>query len=454
MQTASREESPGPVVTVIGAGSTTFGPKFIRDMLNHPALDCAEYRFCDIDRNRLRIMEQLATRLGAHRGQFAITTGTDRRSLLPGSDVVLINVDSAHYTTWEQDYRIPVEAGSRQVFGELGGIGGFFHSLRQVPLHEEIGQDILQACPDALVLIASNPLNRICYALREKVGLERVVGLCHGTEMAEQLFLPRLLDLPGDRIETTSAGTNHLTWILGLRDRETGADLLPELDRALNDPAHAGFQPMSRWVYHHFGYYPATGDSHAGEYLPFARDLTGEIGPDFADKSANEAAHWSFLERAARGDIPLDAERPDDSRESEELRLQGFFDPRSWADTLVFPLLNALHGNQPTRMAALNLPNRGIIPELPDDVFIEVPAYVDPAGIHPFHCRLPEACAAWNRRDCDQLRLTVEAALTGDRRTALLALSLDPVADPLPVIEKAFDALLAEQAAYLPRFQC
>jgi hypothetical protein len=37
-----------PIITVIGAASTTFGPEVLRDILNHPEVGGATLRFVDI----------------------------------------------------------------------------------------------------------------------------------------------------------------------------------------------------------------------------------------------------------------------------------------------------------------------------------------------------------------------------------------------------------------------
>ena len=55
---------------------------------------------------------------------------------------------------------------------------------------------------------------------------------------------------------------------------------------------------------------------------------------------------------------------------------------------------------------------------------------------------LPSALAAFNRRDIDQMELIVEAALTGDRRTVLQAMLLDPVTDSVRSAEAILDEML------------
>ncbi len=134
-----------PVITVIGAASTTFGPRVLRDMYNLHALGGATFRFVDINSQRLDIYHRLALQINSHLEiPCTIEATTERREALSGSDYVIISVDTGHYQTWEQDFTVPVKHGIRQILGELGGPGGLFHSLRQIPLHLAIGRDIAE----------------------------------------------------------------------------------------------------------------------------------------------------------------------------------------------------------------------------------------------------------------------------------------------------------------------
>ena len=422
-----------PVITVIGAASTTFGPKVLRDILNHPAVGGCTVRFVDIDEERLAVYAKLAHKVnGLLQRPITIEASTDRRAALPGSDYVILSVDSGHYNTWELDFTIPVKHGVRQVLGELGGPGGLFHALRQIPLHLAIGHDIAELAPAAMVMVASNPLNRICLAMERHTGAGQIVGLCHGVEMALYLFLNRVMGMDGDEMEVTAAGANHLTWILDLRERATGIDLYPRM-RACLAALESDEQSLSRKLLDVYGYFPGTLDSHAGEYIPYAYEFHGLDGIDFDAHRQQEEQRWRYLRELADDEVQWDQyEQGYGGQEalSPELRLDDFFAPRSWADTLAFPIIASVIENRLLRMPAINLLNDGAIPNLPADVFVEAPAVVDASGVRLEHIgSLPKALAAFNRRDIDQMELTVEAAVTGDRRILLQALLLDPVVD-------------------------
>lgn len=445
-----------PTITIIGAASTTFGPKVLRDILNHPQIGGSSLRFVDVNEERLAIYDKLARKLNERlRIPIQIVSTTDRRAVLAGSDYVIITVDTGHYHTWQQDFSVPVKYGSRQILGELGGPGGLFHSLRQIPLHLEIARDIRDLCSDALVMVTSNPLNRICLALERYADLGQILGLCHGVEMALYLFLNRVMGINGDDMAVTAAGTNHLTWILDLRHKETGEDLLPLMKACLARMTDDE-QSLSRKLLDVYGYFPGTLDSHAGEYISYAWEFYGIKGIDFSGHLEQEANRWQYLNALANNDAEWDkfeATYGDQSELSAELRLDPFFAPRSWADTLAIPIIAAVAANEFQRLPAVNMVNAGQIDNLPRGVFVETPAIVNGGGLYPVAMGdLPAPLAAFNRRDIDQTELIVEAAARGERNFVLQAALLDPVAESVIQVENMVDEMLRANAPYLPQF--
>jgi alpha-galactosidase len=441
-----------PIITIIGAASITFGPKLLRDIINHPEVDGCTFRFVDIHEEHLAIYTQLAKHLREFTGRsFHVEADADRKKMLSDSDYVMISVETGHYDFWKKDYTMPRQLGSRQINGELGGPGGMIHAFRQIPLHLDIAQDITALCPKATVMVMSNPLNRICLALARYSQIGEVIGLCHGVEMAEKLYLNKILDMDGNDIEATAAGTNHLTWIIELRRKSTGEDLYPLLAERVKtyDPA---FEPLSRKLYDVYGYYSATGDAHMGEYIPYAWEFIDMGESRFEHNKAYDEQRWTYLAKLTSGEIAFSV-RPEKEDVSTELRLIDFLSPRSWVDTLSIPIIAAALSNKVHRMPALNLLNTGQIENLARDVFVETPGIVDATGVRPVHMGcLPKPLAAFCQRDIDQTELTVEAAVTGDYRTALQAMLLDPVTDSAQSAENILQTMLKEYKAYLPNF--
>jgi alpha-galactosidase len=439
-----------PTIVVIGAASITFGPKVLRDIINHPELDGSTLRFVDIDEEHLEIMTGLARRLtDAVEHSVVIESTTDRQAALKRADYVLVSVEVEHYRLWKQDFSIPVRLGIRQVTGELGGPGGLFHSLRQIPIHLDIARDIETICPHAIVMVESNPLNRICLALRRYSNVGQIIGLCHGVEIVQN-YLGKVLGYETEELMATAAGTNHLTWILDLRLQATGEDLYPTLREKLAD-YDPGFEPLSRKLFEVYGTYPSCGDTHVGETIPYAWEFVGLEGPPLDDRSQYTEERWRYLDGLSRGG-EVDAGAYDEEM-AKELRLTEFFKPRSWVDTLAFPIMAAIQTNRIHRMPAVNMLNRGTITNLPADVFVETPAVVDSSGVHPMRISdMPRPLAAFCRRDVEQMELTVEAAVKGDRKLVLQAMLLDPVVDSVRAAERVLDEMMKTQADYLPQF--
>jgi alpha-galactosidase len=118
-------------------------------------------------------------------------------------------------------------------------------------------------------------------------------------------------------------------------------------------------------------------------------------------------------------------------------------------------IIEAMETNQPVRING-NVPNWGLIDNLPPGCCVEVPCLVDGNGVQPASVGdLPVQLAALNRTNVNVQQLIVEAALTGDVESVYHAVMLDPLTAAvctLPQIRAMVDDLLAAQARWLPQF--
>jgi len=97
--------------------------------------------------------------------------------------------------------------------------------------------------------------------------------------------------------------------------------------------------------------------------------------------------------------------------------------------------------------------NDGALAELPDDAVVEIPARVDRDGaradvltpLAPEMLGLVQQVKAYER-------LTVKAAVDGDRDAALKALLANPLVARYSVARPLLDAILDANQAHLPRF--
>jgi alpha-galactosidase len=101
----------------------------------------------------------------------------------------------------------------------------------------------------------------------------------------------------------------------------------------------------------------------------------------------------------------------------------------------------------------LNLPNEGLIPNLPADAIVEVPGLISGLGIHGLNMPpLPDGLAERGRRELALSSLTVDACVRGDRQLALQALLLDPMINDIDTARAILDDFLTVFAEYLPQF--
>jgi alpha-galactosidase len=154
---------------------------------------------------------------------------------------------------------------------------------------------------------------------------------------------------------------------------------------------------------------------------------------DWNRASVERDKNWRTITAMVRGGLPVDDLQDVDSEGAVEI-IEGLLDHKGYH-------------------SAVNIPNRGYIPNLPDGAIVELPASFTGGGIQGLHLDpLPEMVAELCRREISVAGLSVDAAVTGDRQTALQALLLDPCLNDMDTARAILDACLSEYAAYLPRF--
>jgi 6-phospho-beta-glucosidase len=115
-------------------------------------------------------------------------------------------------------------------------------------------------------------------------------------------------------------------------------------------------------------------------------------------------------------------------------------------------LMASLHDGRGD-LQVVDVRNDGALPDRSPDDVVEVTARIDREGAHPLRFRpldveehdLVERVKAFER-------LTLEAARTGERSTALRALRANPLVGDGPESEPLLDALLEANRRFLPQF--
>ncbi len=429
-------------IVLIGAGSRSFGRGQIADILQAPELRGHQVTLTlvDQDETALETMTALAERIKAHSGtDVALQSTTDRRQALPGADYVITAVARQRMPLWEQDFRVPLAYGFRHCLGENGGPGALFHALRSLELVIPICRDIEVLCPHALLLNFTNPEARVLHAIYHLTTV-RAAGICHGVFSALNA-ISHYLERPWEELDIVSAGMNHFYYVLQIKDKATGEDLLGEVRRRILADDSGRVPPLYRKMLEIFDMVTYMSDDHIGEYVSYGAEFGGvkwHYGQEVRPVPLHEApSSQPTLEEYASGQRPLD---------EWVLRRSG---------EITVPMICDIEFDRGNWRPAVNVLNRDLyISNLPASGVVEVPAVVDAQGIHPLKVGpLPEPVAAMIRTQFSIIELVTEAYRTRDRRLLLQALLLDPVVNSVTAAERLLDDMLTLQAEYLPSFR-
>ncbi|AYF97639.1 alpha-galactosidase [Protaetiibacter intestinalis] len=427
-----------PTIVFLGAGSVVFTRQLLTDLLRFPDLPVLDLALHDIDAERLEVARLTALDVAAQLGrEVRVTASADRRSALVGADFVVNMIQVGGIAATRVDLELPARRGLRQTIGDTTGVGGVFRALRTFPVLSGIARDMRELCPDAWFLNYTNPMAMNIWWMSHVAPDIRAVGLCHSVYWTVN-DLCELVGVPLEGTHYRAAGVNHQAWLTEWsRD---GEDLYPLLRaRIASDPELE--RRVRVEIFRRIGYYPTETSEHSSEYLDwFLRDdaqierfrleplqyigISEENVREFEDARAT---------LAAGGHVPLHEEG----------------DAAEYAPQIIHSMLTGT-----AREIHVNVPNAGLIDNLPQGAVVEVPATVDASGVHPIAWgSVPPAGAALNRAYLSVAELAIRAAAEGDPEFVRRAVLVDPNASstltPTEIWELC-DELTAAHAALLP----
>jgi 6-phospho-beta-glucosidase len=420
-------------VTVIGGGST-YTPELVEGLLSRrEVLDLHEIHLVDTDADRLRVLGPFAQRMAAATaGDVQVQWGSDRSEGIAGAGFVVSQIRVGGMAARERDEQLGREFGL--IGQETVGVGGFANALRTIPVALDIAADVARYAPGATLLNFTNPAGLVTEAICRH-GDVPAIGLCN-VPWTVKAQVARALRVEPALVTFDYVGLNHLSWFRGVtvdgadRTAEVLAWLRARLERHAteNEPAWTAdavdvfeaipnyyllyYYETDAWVRHQ-----ALHPTRASEVMRIERALLAQYDdPSLTHKppelSERGGAYYSEAAAALMADLTTGA--------------------------------GTVH--------VVNAPNRGAIPGLRDDVVVEVSARVGSGEVTP----LPVAPL---RPDVDALvrtmkdfeLLTVEAAVHGDRESALRALVTNPIGPSMSQAPAVWERLLEMNAGQLGR---
>ena len=393
----------------------------------HEALPICEIALMDVDEKKLEVMHGFCQRFAENLGfRVSFSKTTDRKQAIYGADFVNTQIRVGGNAARANDERIPLSMGL--IGQETTGAGGFAKGLRTIPVMLDIGKDVQELSPRAWIINYTNPTGVVTEAVLQHTKAN-IAGLCAGGMFAQN-WTAKALGVRAEDVRYNFAGLNHMNFSYNVtvkgrpltdEEFEQVAKGVGSVDISLILKLGALPSPYLQHYYHQSRTVKKMQEASQtrGEVV---QGLEEELFRDFADQTINTKPET--LEKRGGG---------------------GYSE-------VATATMNALYNNEDTWLV-VNVPNQGVFSFLADEAVIETPCIINATGITPIVQPPPTKVVQGLITAVKSYEtLTVEAAVTGCRDTALLALLAHPLISDYDTAEVLLTKILETNKEYLPAF--
>jgi 6-phospho-beta-glucosidase len=437
-------------LTILGGGGFRV-PLVYRALLAQTGLPrVTEVVLHDLDADRLDAIRHVLRQLAAGDPTApTVAAHTDLDRALEGADFVFSAIRVGGGAGRIHDERVALGLG---VLGqETTGPGGLAYALRTVPVALDIAERVARVAPQAWLINFTNPAGLITEAVQQVLG-RRAIGICDSPVALGRRCAAAVGADPAT-VHLDYVGLNHLGWLRGLH--VAGRDLLPDLladDEALATVEEAsligpdwvrslGMIP-NEYLYYYYCNREAVaailaGGRTRGEFLQAQQQrFYARVGADpggaletWRTARAEREATYMAQARAASGAV----------RDAAELQSGGY-------EGVAVTLMHALARNE-RALLILNVRNGTAVTGLPADAVVEIPCAVDGSGPRPLAVSALGGHQLGLMQQVKEVeQVTIRAALTGSRATALKAFALHPLVGSLATARALLDGYLSRPA--------
>lgn len=435
-------------IAFIGAGSFGFTRRLVRDLMTFPAFKDAELALMDIDPVKLEFSRRMTEKiLAAGNYPAKLTVTMDREEALRGADGVVITILQGGYRVFSTDITIPMSYGVDINVGDTRGPSGIFRMLRTLPVMLDICADIDRFCPNAIVLNYTNPMAMLCSGMQKAYPHLKITGLCHSVQ-GTAAMLAKWIGADMKDITYTCAGINHQAFYLKYEWK--GEDAYPLIRKAITKKKDIyQIELVRNEMFLALDYYVTESSGHNSEYVAWFRKR-----PDLIEKFCLPGMGWNPGEHAyilnRYKERAKNWKKVSEDALKEEVDLNRGYEYAS-------SIFNAIFGdNEPYEFNG-NIPNTGIIDNLPAGACVEVPVLASKRGIDPFHVGpMPDQLALLNNISCRCEELAIKGAMTGDPNIVYQSIIFDPLTSAvlsLAEIREMVNKMFAANKKYLPHFK-
>ena len=430
-------------VVTVGGGSG-YTPELIDGFIRrHDELPVSEYWLVDIEagEEKLAVVGALAQRMVKKAGiDMTVHLTTNPQEALAGADFVTTQIRVGQLAARIQDEKIPLRYG---VLGqETTGPGGFMKAQRTIPVLLDLCQNMETLCPDAWLINFTNPAGIVTEAIA-KYSPIKSLGICSGANSMMR-DIAGAYGVEREDVYARIIGLNHLIFAdrIAVTGQDFTADFIEKLAQGVGSNTLKNIPDLGlpAEFIRSLKLYPLS-------YLKYFY-----MNREMVEHEINELQHGG-----TRGEQSLVIEKslfelyrdPNLCEKPAALSARG---GALYSDTAC-SIISSIYNNK-REIHVVNVPNQGTTPDLPDDAVIETNAMIDSLGAHPLaYGRLPTSVRGLIQSVKAFEELTVEAAITGNRQTALLALSAHPLVPSVDIAEKILADYLAANRDYLPQYQ-
>lgn len=376
-------------IVLIGAGSSSFSIELLKDISMLPSLSGSTLSLVDIDQKRLDMAQYLVTHYCRESGMsLKVNAYTDRQPALEKAEFIISAVKVGGYDPLEKERIIAEEAGYYRGIGDrvscyYGGIGAY----HQFAFFEGLAKDIEKICPDAWLVQTGNPVFEGTNYITRNFNV-KAVGVCHGHNAYKEIVEELGLDL--DKVNVEMFGFNHCIWMTKFVYK--GKNAYPLLEDWIKNKAEDYWKserfldpnrvfsndqlsPGAIEAYRLYGVMPI-GDAvrsatpwwthvdHETKCKWYGKNGGFDSKPGWDSYLASKTVIQEHLAEIVRsGRSVMEAYRPSETTEEH------------------IPFIDSL-ANGVERNLILNVPNKGAVNGIPDDIFVEIPVICNGAGIH------------------------------------------------------------------------
>lgn len=426
-------------IAVIGGGSS-YTPELMEGIINHKdSLPVTEVVLIDIPEGeeKVSINTAFAKRMAEKAGlPISVRYTLDRREGLKDASFVIAQIRVGGLDAREKDERIPLKY---DVIGqETTGPGGFFKALRTIPVMLSICRDMEEVCKDAWLINFTNPSGIITEAILKNTRV-KCIGLCNVSINMRYDAAERLSVSP-DELDCRFIGLNHLSVM--------NHAYYQGKDRILDAVSVENTESVVKNI------------QKDAEMDAVAKELGCLLSPYMQYFYTEKEA----LQHEKMEAIGLTGTRAAQVKEVEKNLFECYKDvnlrekPAALAkrggarySMAAICLIDSIY-NDTNDVQVVDVFNNGIIPQLPDDVVIEVNCRIGRNGAAPLASDVPASVLGLIGQVKAYEEYTIEAAITGDRNKALIALLNNPLIHDVRDAKGILNELLEAHRAYLPAF--